>query len=459
MIIFEGKEIIVHHHKGNSNYIIISFEGANECDKASSNFFLKPIMEKYNISCLGITSKTNDYYYIHPEIQKVINICNKISRGYKKIIITGLSMGGYAALKYSKSLNANSVFAMAPQCTINKNICPVYEQIEAVASEFTKEEVEDSTIQAKDLQGEIYLVYDPFSPSDTFDKEHIGFLYRIIPQAITVPTFFSGHPVISHIKGSEVFKAIIDALIEGNNQKVIHTVSYIRRHHITNIITKTWHAIIKHPLLVYKMLTSPTFAQVKNNNQLFQDYNLRLRLCYILNINGYQNESSKYLLSIFLYNTQKIDSNVDSNQLLSPINPYPFIISVQGCYICYNFITKKLSTIHNIGEKAHCLPLQLYKINGKIKLICLHNNCIFELQYTEDPLLFNLALLTNHHTKNNIKLNFNGYHTYIRTNDNRYIGVDLNKAIFTAVVPQEWECFTSISMVSPTEITTPNTIF
>lgn len=457
MIIFKGQEILLHQHKGNTDYIIISFIGAGHNHEADNNFFLKPIVEKYNISCLGITSKI-DNYYIHEDMKEVIALCNQIASSYQKVIVVGLCMAAYAALKYSKLLNADTVFAMCPSCTIDPKLLPVHVIASGLAKRLDEKIVTQSSLTQNDFKGKLYIAYDPTVSPDTIDARQVDYLKQLAPQAIYIPAHFTGHNTVAHLQGSQVFKSIIDALAYGTDQDVIKTVIYVRRHHINNISQKADLSIERHPLLIYKLLTSPSFAKVRYNNTLHENYPFRLKLCYSLNTQGYQQESSEYLKATLFYHLQK--NCLPPNHHSLTLNPYPYFINYNGCYISYNFINRKLEAIINIAEKPFCLPLQIYKTNGKIKLICVHSGIIFELQY-EDSLHFKLALPSDEYTPDHVKLSFNGYHIFIHcSNKRKYIGITPDYSVIsTATSPQAWEAFTAISMVSSSEIPAPNTLF
>lgn len=452
MIIFDGQEVVINYHEGNSDYIFITFNslGTNNHENKES-YFLKPIAEKYNFACLGIITKINNYY-LHPEIQEVINLCNNITKNYKKIIITGLSMGGYGALKYSKALNADIVFPMSARCTIDIKQQPLYGAEVEIASKLPPEVVKNSTIKTDDVGGKVFLVYDPLSPPNNLDIEHLTHLRQELPRATFLPTHFTNHMVIFHLQGSMVFKSIIDALVAGDEDNIVKTVISVRRHHIKNIIAKSEQFSKKYPYLIYKMLTGPTFAKVKDNHLILDNYKLRLQLCYLLNVQGFQKESSDYLKAIFFYHTQNIPHDQYKEQ--NGLNPYPYLINYHGYFLCYNFVTKKLNSIVSIGEKPYCLPLQLYKEHGKIKLITIHNGVIFKLTYDDDDdFSFNLSLLSDEKNDNLVKLSYANYNIFMHLKHKKhYINIVPGHGIGSGPKPSTSESFTAISMISPEQM-------
>jgi len=447
MIIFEDNSIVLHHFEGDTDYIIISFAPYGETAKAKETFFLDKIVKKYNISCLGITTKV-DNYYLCEDMEQVIILCNTITNKYKKIIIIGWSMGGYAGLKYSKKLNANIVFAMAPRVTIDQEICSLLNYIST--KDFPSNEIKKSTLQKSDIQGKIYLAYDQYSPLDLFDKQHITFLQNIYSEIVNIYTCFSNHSVINSLQGSEKFKSIIDALVSENDQNIIQTITYIRRHHINNVIAKINFLMNKYPLFIYKMIKSYTFSKVENNHILLNDPKFSLRLSFLLNQQGYQQESCDCLKSNFFYYVLKIPYN--KTPTILPQNIYPYLINFHGYYLGYNFITKKIQAMLNVADQAFTIPIQLYKNNGKVKLICILNGIIFKLQYC-DSQLFNMLLLSDENFTQDIKLSFFAYNIFIHSiNKKLYISVSPEGEITTAGNPLEWESFTMISMYSPEQM-------
>ncbi|CAI3951874.1 Tetratricopeptide (TPR) repeat (TPR) (PDB:3AS4) [Commensalibacter communis] len=456
MIIFKGKDLILHHHKGKSDYIIISFRPGYEFNTALDDFFLLPVVKKYDINFLGINAFWN-HYYLTSEMNKVIELCNRISKQFKKIIVMGLSLAGYAALKYSKALNADIVFAMSPRATLDKQVCPLSHMSEDAVTKLPYTTVKKSTIQASDIKGKVFLVFDPYVPKEDLDKEHLGYLRKQIGECVNIPTYFAGHMLITHLQGSVVFKSIIDALVSNNKQKVISTVADVRRHHIENIKVKAALFIDKYPYLVYRMLTSQSFLQVQNNQKILNDYRLLLKLSFNLAKKGYQQESANFLRSILFAKTGNFDVSNTTPQQQSCLTPYPYLINFHGYFLAYNYQTKQLEPAANLDEKPYCLPVQIYNQNGKMKLICIHLGFIFELKY-QDKVSYHLDLLSDDYTPNHIKPILIGNVMFIHTIErNRFIGVHQGN-IHIASRPQDWESFAPISMVSPTQIAKQNSI-
>ena len=114
--IHNGIEIVAKHFPGNSEYLVVSFMFGGRTEFAEKEFFLQGIQNKINIDLIGISTKVGKWY-ISKEMEDVIIKIKEITN--KKIICVGVSMGGFASLKYGKALGAFSVLAFSPQWSIN----------------------------------------------------------------------------------------------------------------------------------------------------------------------------------------------------------------------------------------------------------------------------------------------------------------------------------------------------
>jgi hypothetical protein len=62
-------------------------------------------------------------WYPHCQMSSVLGVVGDYCRRYSDVILYGYSMGGYAALKYSRYLNASRVVAFSPQSSIEPLVC------------------------------------------------------------------------------------------------------------------------------------------------------------------------------------------------------------------------------------------------------------------------------------------------------------------------------------------------
>ncbi|CAI3933355.1 hypothetical protein [Commensalibacter papalotli (ex Botero et al. 2024)] len=396
MIIFEGEELLLHYHEGTSDYILITFTSADQTEQAQNNYFLKPIVEKYDLSCLGITTKFDNYYQ-HSDMYHIIPLCNEIAIKYKKILVTGLSMAAYAALKFSALLNADIVFAMGARYTLDANIASVSGIMQRTVDRLDPHSIVQTTIQSHEVSGKIYIAHDTYQGSvgyNATDHEHIDKIRENLPNTVLVPVLFAHHLVINSLKGSEEFKSILDMLITGNDQDVIQQVIKIRRHHIHNIYSKIKLLRHRYPLLVFKLLASKVFSTVKNNHIIFDDNENNLLLIYSLCKNNHHQQSRNLLRLCFLraylkcsfYEADQINSrhNMDDNNSLSHL---PYLIAHNYYILVYDQAKKKIIPVRDFIYNTHCLPVRLYGDQSGYRLVCVWEDVLFKLHYRKGEIL------------------------------------------------------------------------
>lgn len=160
MRIFSDSNILIDYYEGNQNILNVTFSGYTSLkDRQPFGYNLS---SKLNHSSLIITARHNHYYFDNSILIGITNILNKIGK-YKKICMYGCGMGGYAALKFSKIFNANTVFLISPL------IGDTYEKI------YTDEKY----INKNDVCGEIFLLYDDKNSRDRKNFEFLSNLCAI----------------------------------------------------------------------------------------------------------------------------------------------------------------------------------------------------------------------------------------------------------------------------------------
>lgn len=390
MIIFEGEELLLHYHEGTSDYILITFASADQTDQAYHRYFLQPIAEKYQLSCLGITTKVDNFYQ-HSDMHHIIPLCNEITQRYKKVIIIGLSMGAYAALKFSAELHANIVFAMGARYTLDASVASVCGIMQRTVDRLDTYSIQETTIQPHEVSGKLYIAHDIYQGTagyNDIDHQHAYQIIEKLPNTVLVPVLFAHHLVTNSLKGSEEFKSILDILVTENDQEIIQQVAHIRRHHINNIYNKILLLINRYPLWIYKLLVSKSFSYVKNNHILFDDYEQNLRLAYLLQIRGYHDASHHLLKICFLrnilhcsfYEANQIHQEYKANSNLL-IQELPYLVAHNGSMLVFDQIQRKMIVTRDFISNMNFIPVRLYKEQGCFKLVCVWEEMLFELKY------------------------------------------------------------------------------
>ncbi|OUI78156.1 hypothetical protein HK18_08875 [Commensalibacter intestini] len=393
MVIFEGEELLLHYHEGTSDYILITFASADQTDQAHHRYFLQPIAEKYQLSCLGITTKIDNFYQ-HSDMHHIIPLCNEITQNYQKVIIIGLSMGAYAALKFSAELHANIVFAMGARYTLDASVASVCGIMQRTVDRLDPYSIQETTIHPHEVSGKLYIVHDTYqglAGYNDIDHQHVYQIIEKLPNTVLVPVLFAHHLVVNSLKGSEEFKSILDILVTEDDPKIIRQVVKIRRHHIYNIYSKIVLLINRYPLWIYKLLISKKFSYIKNNDLLFDDYEKNLTLIYLLKIKGHHKESRNLLQICFLrmlLNCSFYEADQTYKEHMVPPDIHtqnlPYLIAHNGFMLVFDQIQKKMIVTRQFVSNMNVIPVRLCEAQGCFKLVCIWEDMLFELKYREE---------------------------------------------------------------------------
>lgn len=117
-------------------------------------------------------------------------------------MVYGGSMGGFAALKFSKKLCANRVYALAPQYSIDPSVIKDHRY----NSYFNKELNQNHTITADDLCGDVYITHDTIFKTD---HQHVNRISSLGYPVNIVPLRFSIHGATTILASSSFFSEIV----------------------------------------------------------------------------------------------------------------------------------------------------------------------------------------------------------------------------------------------------------
>src|SRR5271168_4492658 len=104
--------------KSCSSFVLITF-GDLIMLASGLNFFAEAPTTKSEISCVGIMAKKGNWYPVE-SLKAAATALASIIQGYDRRITYGGSMGGYAAIKFSRLLGATEVISLCPQWSIDR---------------------------------------------------------------------------------------------------------------------------------------------------------------------------------------------------------------------------------------------------------------------------------------------------------------------------------------------------
>lgn len=141
---------------------------------------------------------------------RAINSALPVLSEYKRVLTYGASMGGYAALAFSRALGATDILSMSPQASINPKRIPFDKRWLKYSGNlnFDHDDINDGIADAAN----ICLVYD----SASIDRHHIDLIN--VPPACHFAIPFVGHSTINYLRSVGLLtRVIMDFLSENNS--------------------------------------------------------------------------------------------------------------------------------------------------------------------------------------------------------------------------------------------------
>jgi tetratricopeptide (TPR) repeat protein len=140
--------------------------------------------------------------------ERITRFLDEREKGYNWISSYGSSMGGYAAIAFSRRLRMRSVFAISPQFDITQEWDTRWS---AAARAIDRMRIVSKSDLSPGCQ--YYLAFDPYD----LDNKHIAQFLRVIPHetAKLIVVQHSGHPSGYFLSDCKVLSAIAQAALLG----------------------------------------------------------------------------------------------------------------------------------------------------------------------------------------------------------------------------------------------------
>ncbi|GAN89671.1 hypothetical protein Gbfr_007_128 [Gluconobacter frateurii M-2] len=440
MIIFEGDELVVHYHQGNTDYALVTFEGAHETKNATKTFFGAPVVRKLGITCIGVTAKV-DHWYISPDTSAVQECILNITKKFSKIVVIGISMGAHTALSWSKILNADTVLAMAPKWSLDPDECPVHQYY--LTHNF-RDSMKGMGIRKEQLQGRLFVAYDPL---DEGDWEQSQLLSRKIPEVKIVNTYYSGHVIIHSLSGSNLFGKVISALAYGSDQDVYSAIAKSRRFNENNLNARLMRTSDRHAGLVAKTLMSPSVMRLQRKQKIFQNEALMGRVLYNLLLSDRVEEAAKF------YDTATeiaVFGDTVGNQNTVVYEERFLILSRHGYVLCYNPREKIFCARNVIIQDREGIDVYAVKLTVGLVLAVRINMVETYFSFRDGKIKFTRALDDDHLIRLVPFSQDNEVHKYyaVHTETGYMCSHPDHRITLNAANLSDWERFTLLACMS-----------
>lgn len=283
MSLYENEHYFVRSHHGadSSPFIVISFTGVGAPERHDGSFFGSVLARRLDIPWVGIVAKHDGWYRdgdYHAAFDKVrawiatrrASLNNPES---VRIVGYGISMGAYAAIKYSGVLEFDDTIAVAPQWSLDRIEAPYFSHFKHLFQPF----MNSMGIRKEDTSGRIYVLYDPYEIPDRHEMEMLNTHVPIE----AVPICYAGHMALGSVKGSSFFRNILNFLDQPNAFRKF--VTSIRRNNEENIVRMIERSFAHRKSLAAKALnTSRVLALINtgSNSQIERLWKMAASLAF-----------------------------------------------------------------------------------------------------------------------------------------------------------------------------------
>ncbi len=171
-------------------------------------------LEPLGHSVLGVQSHAKDWFR-QPTAPALLRGLEE--RGYfrrfRRVVLTGASMGGFAALNFAPLIPEARVLAFSPQSTMNKVIAPFERRFPFAVRKSNWEGMPflDAAAAVPYIRRAV-VAYDPFVPED---RAHAERLAGANVQLLRLP--FCTHEAIRVVLKTGTFPLLVEALVAGDD--------------------------------------------------------------------------------------------------------------------------------------------------------------------------------------------------------------------------------------------------
>ena len=198
--------------EGAGNALVISFDNLATIDEGwPRGPWAWARLAPLGHSVLGVQSHAKDWFR-QPTAPALLQGLEDrgFFRRFRRVVLTGASMGGFAALNFAPLIPEARVLAFSPQSTMNKVIAPFEERFPFAVRKSNWEAAPflDAAAAMPYIRRAVVL-YDPFVPED---RAHAARLAGPNVQLLRAP--FTTHEAIRVVLKSGAFPLLIDTLLQ-----------------------------------------------------------------------------------------------------------------------------------------------------------------------------------------------------------------------------------------------------
>lgn len=333
---------------------------------ADSRFFGMRAADHGNFNCIGIATKTRNFY-LCDEMEAAIAIVSDIARTFTRVIVIGHSMGGYAALKYSRALGADRVVAFSPNYSLDGEELDLPTDahrkiLERSVKQFgivPNAAYKGMGIVPEDCSGKLSIIYDP---QENIDNWYIDIFKKRITGCDYIPFEGSGHDLGTGLEEGDTIVRLVQALEADELDQARRVLGSIQRTSAHFIALSLARAVHRHPLLCFRAMSCQRVKGHKDYQRIISE-RFNGSLVYRLVECGFRNEAYEHMLATFrIFFSFKPNDVVDLADLTltNMVKEFPcLLLSKQGQYLVFDAKIQKLRFCNYFTPQQSIYPVTL----------------------------------------------------------------------------------------------------
>ena len=380
MIVYAGEEIVVHQNHGTSDYLLVTFCELHNEHLAHAHYFLKPIVEEANVSCIGVMTTVKGFY-LSPEMDEVFRIVERERRG-REVVVFGQSMGGYAAIKHSRALRADHVLACSPFFSMDPDELefPSDRHRKVLMHSMAHHNVVDRPqfkgmrITASDTQGRVVVFFDPSEMVDVYDAD---LLRKHLPDAQFVTVPHANHAIYNASWRAGTLSDLVRAMRSDDREAVGREMNRIRRGNAHFMVRSLRKASQNKPLLCLRALRSPRIAGHPDFRTILGDP-LNMLLVYTLFARGDRDAAAAHfaLVAREVMQLRAPPLEVGDGPLLATVlgRHRCLLMSAHGTFLAYDMASRQVRLEAHVFGRSDLFPVFAQWSDGSSGFCILSND-------------------------------------------------------------------------------------
>lgn len=202
--LFESANLkVTYIPSGTIDRLVVTFASWDETPEKERPGFAEEFLIRRGISAVHITCSGNNWYQ-YPEMDTAMEAAARARISFERCYTYGLSMGGYAAIRFSSAVAAEMAITIAPQFAIDPNQPPF-------DTRWSKDAARIRFIHGDpwtNVRAQVVAIYD----NRGVDLRHI-ILYRRFVRLLEIGLPYSGHNPAQFLLGIGLFQDLIAGLL------------------------------------------------------------------------------------------------------------------------------------------------------------------------------------------------------------------------------------------------------